>query len=84
MALLYFLENGRCSIYNVRPCVCRQYGTTKKCDLIGNLDINAIECDDLSDTAYYLDNGLENEDRKILKRPYPIYYWFGYFLGDNV
>lgn len=55
------------------------YGTTMQCDLIGNSDINIDERDDLFNTAYYLYNG----DQKILIRPYPIYYWFGHFMGDN-
>ena len=74
-----FLENGKCSIYDIRPCICRMYGTTMQCDLIGNSDINIDERDDLFNTAYYLYNG----DQKILIRPYPIYYWFGHFMGDN-
>lgn len=74
-----FLENGRCSIYDIRPCICRMFGTTMQCDYIENLDINTKEGNDLYNLAYYLYDGKQN----VLIRPYPIYYWFGHFMGDK-
>ena len=31
-----FLDNNKCSIYNVRPSICRGYGTTEECRIIKN------------------------------------------------
>lgn len=75
-----FLNSERkCSIYECRPIVCRTYGSTTWCDIIKNGTIEIKETTDLynASTFIYGKNGA-----LIMKRPYPIFYWFSFFLEE--
>ncbi|HAP5732883.1 TPA: hypothetical protein IU259_001050 [Enterococcus faecalis] len=70
-----FLEDGKCSIYNARPVVCRKYGTCTSCPISKNEPIVVNSLDDVAYIVY--------KDKTLLKRPYPLFYWFSHFLqGD--
>lgn len=74
-----FLKNGKCAIYEVRPAVCRGYGVCQYCSKINN-NLNILkEQDRMIETTTYI----KNETTRILKRAYPIYYFFSYFLSDK-
>lgn len=74
-----FLENGRCSIYQDRPNVCRFYGMCNKCSIINNLPYRLPEQNTLTKL-----NELNLKNGKVLvKRMYPIFYWFYYFLNSE-
>jgi Fe-S-cluster containining protein len=74
-----FLKDGECEIYDVRPDVCRAYGTTIKCRKINNEYINIKEMTEMFATSEML----QYNNRIIKPRQYPIFYWFKYFLGDE-
>lgn len=77
-----FLENNMCSIYSVRPSICRGYGTTEKCEKIKNMNCDFQEKNKMfMETSIISKNG--NMESSILKRPYPLFYWFAYFLDDS-
>ncbi|MGM0282260.1 YkgJ family cysteine cluster protein [Enterococcus sp. AZ081] len=70
-----FLDDGRCSIYNVRPVVCRKYGTCNTCPISKNKPVDVNSLDEVVNIVY--------DGRIILKRPYPLFYWFSYFLNGK-
>ncbi len=75
-----FLNTERkCSIYECRPIVCRTYGSTTRCDKINNDTIEFKETTDLYKTSTMV---LSNDGAPIIKRPYPIFYWFSFFLKE--
>lgn len=75
---MYFLNSeNKCTIYNVRPGVCRCYGTTHCCDLIRNNNIEFPECEKMLLEGQLIK---KYNSPSIVKRPYPLFYWFSYFL----
>lgn len=71
-----FLENGRCSIYEDRPHICRLYGVCQTCEIINNDSRNFEEAKELVWTETTVG------ERTIMKRPYPLFYYFSFFLND--
>lgn len=69
-----FLENGKCTIYEDRPHICRMYGVCQCCPIINNEPYHFQEEVDLALTD------LIKGERAILKRPYPLFYYFSFFL----
>lgn len=72
-----FLENYKCSIYEARPTICRTYGMCLSCNFINNREIHFKEEEDLASTQ------LIEGKRIIMKRPYPLFYYFSYFLNKD-
>lgn len=72
-----FLEKYKCSIYEARPIICRTYGMCKPCAFINNKEIYFKEESDLTKTQ------IIQGKRVIVKRPYPLFYYFSYFLSDD-
>ncbi|MBF0726207.1 YkgJ family cysteine cluster protein [Enterococcus gallinarum] len=72
-----FLEKYKCSIYEARPTICRTYGMCKPCAFINNKEIHFKEESDLTKTQ------IIQGKRVIVKRPYPLFYYFSYFLSDD-
>lgn len=75
-------EHNRCSIYQVRPFICRAYGTCKghgKCPYIDK----DVLLDDFEDKMIHIENlnlfQLADGSTRF-ERPYPIIYWFSEFL----
>lgn len=73
---IFLNSKGQCDIYAVRPMVCRTYGTTTVCAKIKNSGVALKEEVALREnTLIKAKNG-----EKIMKRPYPLFYWFATFL----
>lgn len=74
-----FLEKGKCSIYKARPSVCRGYGVSEYCDIIDKekQEIKAKK-EMINSTTF-----VEYNHKHILKRGYPIFYWFSFFLSEK-
>lgn len=70
-----FLKEGRCSIYEDRPVVCRKYGVSVLCEVIDN-DVYSSDKDVALDESAIIrgDNSLH------IKRPYPLFYYFSALL----
>lgn len=77
-----FLDNNKCSIYNVRPSICRGYGTTEKCRIIKNKKYDFEEKYKMYNEASIISHSGDTT-KSILKRTYPLFYWFAYFLDDS-
>lgn len=73
---IFLNERNQCDIYEVRPWICRSYGTTVECSMIGNSNIEMQEDHNLRENT--LIKGKKGE--LIMKRPYPLFYWFATFL----
>lgn len=70
------LKDGKCSVYEVRPNVCRTFGTSGYCEIIKNMINTPPEQDDMvRESRYYYDG-----KNIILTRPYPLFYYFSFFL----
>lgn len=70
-----FLEDGRCSIYEARPSVCRTYGVCDECSLIHNEPLHFDKERELYAVNLFIGS--------ISKRPYPLFYWFSHFLSER-
>ncbi|MGF7105696.1 Fe-S-cluster containining protein [Lachnospiraceae bacterium PH1-22] len=72
-------EDGLCEIYENRPVVCRLYGTMQKCEYIGNVDISPEIRE-----HYVVSNIVVNKEGSgpMLQRPYPLFYWFTFFMEE--
>lgn len=78
---IFLDDNNRCSIYNVRPTICRGYGMTEVCEIINNEKKEFQE----NDKMYMETSVISRTDgmgSEIIKRPYPLFYWFAFFLDD--
>lgn len=74
-----FLENGRCSIYDARPTICRKYGVCHECHIICNKKQHFEE-----EQQLYRSILIFGEENIVLsKRPYPLFYYFSHFLSEN-
>lgn len=89
---VFLNDKNECSIYQMRPIICRTHGVSYL-----NKDYNNVLCSKISvtndnrnkfvDLTSY-DNEVRSlfifkcDNKMILRRPYPIFYWF-YFLNDN-
>lgn len=72
-----FLEDGRCSIYEDRPHICRMYGVCATCEIISNPERKLSVAVKLAETDIIMGS------RPILKRPYPLFYFFSFFLNGK-
>lgn len=76
-----FLENGKCSIYEVRPDICRMFGVNQKCDKATNEISHFIEEQSLLQNTSFV---IHRDGRVIKQRGYPLYYYFSYFMGNQL
>ncbi len=77
-----FLDgNNKCSIYKIRPTICRIYGTTGVCEYINNPATEFEEKQKMILECEIITNS--KNEQPIIKRPYPLFYWFGYFLDEK-
>ena len=65
-----FLEKYKCSIYEVRPVICRMYGMCLPCGLIKNKEVVFQEGRDLTNIQLIIG------DEIIKQRNYPLFYFF--------
>lgn len=73
---IFLNKHHKCSIYNVRPIICRTYGTMDCCDIIANPKVSIQQQDELMKNML-----IRSKDKKvIIKRPYPLFYWFARFF----
>ena len=75
-ACIFLNGQHKCSIYNVRPFICRTYGTTEVCQFLSNNHIP------LQEQINMMENTIirSDDNQSIMKRPYPLFYWFSEFL----
>lgn len=73
--------NELCSIYSVRPGICRFYGTTNHCDKLGNGKLVINETKKLIEQTDFLRS--KKSSAVLQKRPYPLFYWFSHFMLGN-
>ena len=78
---IFVNEENKCSIYDVRPYVCRGYGTSETCVFINNNKIDFQEKVNLILEGDMLSSSVS--EKTIIKRPYPLFYWFAYFLDEK-
>lgn len=79
---MFLNSENKCSIYSVRPIICRGYGTTETCRVMSNPKQEFPEKTKLHVEANIISSSNEM-DKKIFKRPYPLFYWFAYFLDEE-
>lgn len=72
-----FLENGKCSIYEDRPHICRMYGVCSTCEILSNPEREFLEATKLIQTQIIMGS------KPIIKRPYPLFYYFSFFLNEK-
>ncbi|EMF0437239.1 hypothetical protein IL096_002699 [Enterococcus hirae] len=72
-----FLEKYKCSIYEVRPVICRMYGMCLPCGLIKNKEVVFQEGRDLTNIQLIIG------DEIIKQRNYPLFYFFSFFLSEE-
>lgn len=80
VSCIFLNNNNKCSIYSVRPSICRQYGSTVACQFLKNKEWN-IDSEKKLVEGIILKKG--PTDNAILKRPYPLFYWFSTFLDEK-
>ena len=78
---IFLDENNRCSIYSVRPAICRGYGVTEKCAIINNEKLEFPEKSKMYIETTVISR-IDGVGSQRLKRPYPLFYWFAVFLED--
>ncbi|EAE6702340.1 hypothetical protein BG453_14435, partial [Listeria monocytogenes] len=69
---VFLNEDGQCGVYDVRPSVCRMYGSCVLCEKINN---EQIMDEKLAIIATTEETIIEKRDTIVVKRPYPIFYW---------
>lgn len=79
---MFLSREGRCEIYEQRPQVCRSFGTDYPCSISQNkVTEEGIES---SSNLSGVHNSIgSNTRQRLVKRPYPLFYWFTYFLEDD-
>lgn len=78
---IFLDESFKCSIYDIRPIVCRLYGTINKC-CVNNIkydDMNCKEIADMEQESFFIK---KDDKPMIFSRPYPLFYWFSFFLDE--
>lgn len=78
---IFLNDNNKCDIYNIRPVVCRCYGTTESCEYIKNHISQFKEKQKMLLESEIITN--TKNEQSIIKRPYPIFYWFAFFLNEQ-
>lgn len=79
---MFLNKEGDCSIYSVRPAVCRAYGSCITCSKINNNPFSSDELNEMMKSHTYISSNKSNSG-DINKRPYPIFYWFSHFLDGK-
>lgn len=76
---IFLNSEKKCAVYECRPIICKMYGSTTTCQYIGNMPLVLQEGTDLNkaNTIIY-----SKEGSPLIKRPYPIFYWFSFFLDE--
>lgn len=77
---IFLNERNKCDIYEIRPGICRMYGSTNTCRKLNNPDLQISACTQMEIEQDVI---LGPKGKKIIKRPYPIFYWFTHFLNDD-
>lgn len=78
---IFLNDNKKCSIYDVRPIVCRGFGTTEQCELIGNEKLEFLENQELVKEIGVVTSKVKKG--VVVKRPYPLFYWFSFFMNPQ-
>ena len=91
---IFLNERNECSIYKVRPLVCRTHGVAYFLEdennrICSKLEISNNNKDKFVDLTTYIDEmgrlSLLRVGRKVIsRRPYPIFYWFCYLKENNI
>lgn len=76
---IFLNEERKCAIYECRPVVCRTFGSTTRCDVVGNSTVVFKEVEEMMQTSSVV-SGVTGAP--MVKRPYPIFYWFSTFLKE--
>lgn len=86
---IFLNKENKCSVYEVRPSVCRGYGSTETCEIIGNFSCESREEVNLHiEISAIVKDSTEKiilkkrTDKVIVKRPYPLFYWFSFFMKE--
>lgn len=74
---IFLNKQHKCSIYEVRPVVCREYSTCQACCYNNNIISEFKEKQNMEICSLSIDYG---NNPRIIKRLYPLFYWFSYFL----
>lgn len=78
---IFWEKNKGCSVYPVRPSVCRWYGSCVACQYIGNNNIGKEVVEKLFISTSLSHN--KKYRKTIAHRSYPIFYWFYEFLSTK-
>lgn len=92
---VFLNEKNECSIYKVRPLVCRTHGVAylndESNDICSKLSISDINRNNFVDLRHYekeytdlLTFVLESVKKGTVRRPYPIFYWINYLHENNM
>ena len=76
-----FLHEGRCSVYKVRPSVCRIYGVGQYCEFTKSKKTYSFEEEEKMIVNTSILYG--NDARVLVQRPFPIYYFFIVSLANE-
>lgn len=74
---MFLSEEGKCQIYDYRPHICRSFGTSYGCEISNNDLVAKEEHQEMYEAYNYI---VSSNNQRIMKRPYPLFYWFTHFL----
>lgn len=74
-----FLKEGKCSIYKVRPYICRAYGTCYPCSENNSIDFNF----DKKERIIEITSLAKGSKGIAVNRAYPLSYYFTFALNDK-
>lgn len=75
-------DNGLCAVYDNRPYVCRIFGTCQPCEYLNIEKSVSKELISLISLMEASQNIVGEGGKVIVKRPYPLFYWFSTFLDE--
>jgi len=70
---------GKCTVYPNRPCICRLFGQIVTCNVIDNDDVYPAEREEI----FVKNTMVRKGEDVLLQRPFPLFYWFCFFLDDG-
>lgn len=90
---VFLAENNSCSVYSVRPLICRIHGLAyfsrdidhELCSLIKSSELNKknMICVDKYRAAFDGLNTFKIGDKRFMRRGYPIFYFFKLYFENN-
>ncbi|MGL6107643.1 YkgJ family cysteine cluster protein [Romboutsia sp.] len=91
---IFLNYKNECSIYKVRPLICRTHGIAffneeENNKICSKLEISSKNRNEFVDLTTYKDDmyglfSFRHNNKLVSKRPYPIFYWFYHLKENNI